>query len=148
MCISDLAGKTCGGLLAIGSAIFILVFGNSYIIFLPIITLHLFTNWYSKKARSFSMKKAITALEVIFSICTIFGYFVISNAVFLLLPGSSALEKVPKSVVCLMYLYFFVYTVYIAHILLGYLDQDIQEEEDSSDIIRYHQMKTLNKQSL
>ncbi|EHY66473.1 uncharacterized protein NESG_00975 [Nematocida ausubeli] len=148
MCISNLVGKACGGFLVLGSTVFALAFGGRYIILLPIIIFHMFASWYNKKARSASVKKLATALEVIFSIGTIFGYFIVSNTVFLLLPGSSALEKIPRPLVLLMYVDFVVYTCYVAHIILSYLEQDVPEEEDSSDIIRCNQMKTLNRQSV
>lgn len=146
MSISDLIGKTCGCIVGAGSALLGLLFSPSFAILSPIILLHLFLNWYTTKVKTNFIKKTMVAMEVILSISAIFGYFIVCNVVFLLIPGSRLFKDVSRNMIILLYTYFVLYSFYTVYIILGYLNENVSEDDDSSDVIRCNQLKTLNRE--
>ncbi|KAI5190097.1 hypothetical protein NEMIN01_0882 [Nematocida minor] len=143
MDVSDLIGNSLAGVLSAGSAIFVWFFGMKYCILAPMIILHSFSSWYCRKTRTLLVQKVFSVSKLVFSICTVAGFFVVSNTVFLLLPGSSMAESIPSNIVYALYIYLFLYFGYIAYILHGYLNPALAEDEESSDVIRHNQLKTL-----
>ncbi|KAH9386188.1 uncharacterized protein NEMAJ01_1084 [Nematocida major] len=146
MCSSDLIGKLSGCALAGGSAFLASLFNSTFLILLPVILVHIFSSWYNKTAKNTRLKRVLVVIEVVFSILTMLGYFIVSNAVFALLPGVGKKKEMAMPMLAALYAYFALYSYYTAYIIYSYLDQDTAEDDDSSDAIRYNQLKMLRRE--
>lgn len=111
---------------------------------MPILLVHCLSDWYSRKSRTGYVRRTLSTLSVLFSVCAIIGFFLVANSVFLLLPGSSISEGISVINIYLMYFYLIVYAGYIGCIAHQYIEPSVTEDDGSSDLIRDRQLKTVS----